>query len=85
MKIDAQLDVIYDVIDILIKSDKFKAVDSLLDANWGRFSIDISLGLLTTTLCIKSKLRNRENFFKKVKAALIKSGEDAEYVLRGLE
>jgi hypothetical protein len=85
-QIDAALDLIYDRIDTFLINHKFGDVDSILKhVNAEQFSVDILLGLLTSTLPARTQLPARGAFFEKVEREITKRGEWEEGLLTGLE
>ncbi len=77
-EIDAALDLIYDQVDALLLKSEFGEIDSLLSQlNPEEISVDIMLGLLTSTLPPTTKLRNRRAFFLSVERE-IKAREEWE-------
>ena len=80
------LDAIYDGVDSMFKSGKFKECDDLLRSlNVDTISTDVLLGYLTSTLPAKSKLPYRPEFYKKVEETIRQRKEYEPDLLRGLE
>lgn len=83
---DAELDHIYDLVDTLMKTGQFSALDKLLNrVDVESASADILLGYLTATLPAKRSLPSRSSFFYRVRLELIKLDDDPVALLRGLE
>jgi DNA repair exonuclease SbcCD ATPase subunit len=83
---DAALDLIYDRIDTLLVKGKFEEVDSVLrDADPKRLSVDILLGLLTSTLPARTKLSTRAKFFAEVEREIRRRDQWEDGLLTGLE
>lgn len=84
--IDASLDLIYDAVDELMQKGAFDCLDSILSKmRIDNVSVDILLGLLTSTLPGRSRLPSRPEFFRTVEQVLKKRGEYEEGLLTGLE
>jgi hypothetical protein len=83
---DAALDLIYDKIDKMLTEGQFSLIDSVLnDLDVEIHSVDILLGLLTSTLPAKTKLQGRKAFFLAVEQDIKRRGEWEEGLLTGLE
>lgn len=84
--IDAALDLIYDRVDNLLSTGRFHDLDSILGKiSLSNLTVDVLLGLLTSTLPGKTKLRFRTVFFHKVEEEIKKRGEWENGLLAGLE
>lgn len=85
-KTDAALDIIYDNICGMLDEGKYEEVDLILETvDVKRLSVDIFLGLLTTTLITKTKLKSRDSFFSRVEQIARNRGEWEDGLLLGLE
>ncbi len=83
---DAALDILYDKIDGLLRSERFDEVDQLLsNIDVDDLSPDLLLGILTASLPAKSKLPSRTVFFEKVETSLKDRGIWEDNLLVGLE
>jgi hypothetical protein len=83
---DAALDLIYDQIDALMTGGKFEAIGSLLQRlDLGALSVDLLLGLLTSTLPARTKIPFRGDFFRAVESEIKRRGEWENGLLTGLE
>lgn len=83
---DAALDLLYDSVDELMQAGRFPDLDMLIrDIPVATTSVDILLGLLTSTLPARSKLPSRPRFFEAVSSAVRDRGEDEQGLLAGLE
>jgi hypothetical protein len=64
---DAEIDEIYDTTELLIKKGRWSLLEDLLefyaDAAW-RMPVDMLFAWATTTLPVKSKLKNRGRFIE---------------------
>ena len=81
--IDKQLDEIYDKIDALCWASKWEEIDSILAGiDVDTMDINLLLGYLTTSSWAKSHLKNRVEFFNKVKE---RTRGEPESLLQGLE
>jgi len=84
--IDAALDVLYSRIDRLFRAKEFASVDNLLQqVVVDSLTVDVLLGLLTSTLPAKSKLPARSKFYIEVEASIKKRNEWEDGLLTGLE
>lgn len=84
--IDAALDVLYDRVDGLLRGKQFVAVDDLLQhLRVNALSVDVLIGLLTSTLPARSKLPSRAKFYSEAEASIRQRGEWEEGLLTGLE
>jgi hypothetical protein len=84
--IDAALDVLYDRVDSLLRGKQFAAVDDLLQqVRVNALSVDVLIGLLTSTLPARSKLPSRAKFYSESEASIRQRGEWEEGLLTGLE
>jgi hypothetical protein len=85
-QIDAALDLLYDNIDALMTNGDFEQIDSVLrGVELESLSIDILLGLLTSTLPARTKLGSRKEFFVAVEKEIKRRGEWEKGLLTGLE
>jgi hypothetical protein len=83
---DAALDLIYDRIDTLLIAHEFDEVDAILEsADLKILSIDVLLGLLTSTLPARTKLASRKAFFMAIEQEAKRRGEWEQGLLTGLE
>lgn len=83
---DEALDIIFDNIDVMLLNGNFNGVDNLLvSVDPTEHSLDMALGLLTSTLPAKFKLENRNRFYELVKEDLIKHNALEEGLLVGLD
>ena len=85
-KADTALDIIYDKIGSMLNADKYKEVDLILESvDIKKLSVDILLGLLTTTFIAKTELKSRDSFFLRVEQIIKNRGEWEDGLLIGLE
>jgi hypothetical protein len=85
-KSDAALDLIYDRIDTLLLSHRYGDVDLMLrEVSPELLSVDVLLGLLTSTLPARTKLPARAAFFAKVEREIRRTGAWEDGLLSGLE
>jgi hypothetical protein len=85
-RIDAALDLIYEKIDSLLRGGDFAEVDSILSrVETKSLSVDLLLGLLTSTLPARTKLPSRREFFARVEGEITERGELEDGLLTGLE
>ena len=83
---DAALDILYAAIDKMFRSGAFADVDAILrDVTVADLSMNILIGLLTTTLPVRRRLPARPGFFQRVESILRKRGQLKEGLLAGLE
>jgi hypothetical protein len=83
---DSALDLLYDKVDELLKTGEFEKLNQILaDSSPEELSIDMILGLLTSSLPARSKLPARADFFEKSEAAIKSRGEYEDGLLSGLE
>ncbi len=83
---DEALDSVYDEIDELLRSGEFETVDiALCYLRDMDLSLNIALGVLTSTLPAKSKLTFRSRLTRQVRNSLLSQGLDADSLLSGLE
>ena len=93
MKLDAEgrtdeaLDIIYDTIDEALRAGRFEDCSKFLDSNDNidACSLDILLGLLTSTSPAKSKIVQWYRFLSRVRVLLHKLGLDPEPLLDGFD
>lgn len=84
--IDAALDLIYDRVDHLLSAGRFPELDALLEKiDPSKLTVDVLLGLLTSTLPGKTKLEFRTILFHKVEEEIRRRGEWENGLLAGLE
>lgn len=62
----ARIDHVYGLMNDLMQSGNFEQVDTILDFADPNGNIDYVLAILTTSSWCKSKLKNRDRFFKRV-------------------
>jgi hypothetical protein len=80
------LDLIYNIIDILLHENKFDECALILEnLDVERYSIDILIGVLTATLPARSKIGGRSIFFHRVETELRKRNAYEPSILSGLE
>jgi hypothetical protein len=83
---DAALDLIYDSVDELLRSNRFSELDAIIArVAADDCSTDVLLGLLTATLPARSKLPSRKHFFRAVNRSLKTRPEYEDGLLAGLE
>lgn len=83
---DAALDLLYAAIDKMLRSGAFPDVDAILrDVKVADLSMNILIGLLTTTLPVRRRLPARPEFFGRVESILRQRGQLKEGLLAGLE
>lgn len=83
---DAALDLIYENVNGKLSRGRFKEVDSVLETTEPMsLSVDLILGLLTSTLPARTKLPSRSTFFQKSEAAIKDRNEWEDGLLTGLE
>lgn len=84
LKESKELDLIYDVIDDLLRKGDFEKVDKILqEIDVPELSTDNLLGFLTATLY--AELPSRKEFFKKVHIELCFRNDYDDTILEGLE
>ena len=84
--VDSALDILYDKVDFLLREGKLSKVDEILEsANPETLNINIILGLLTTTLPAKTKLKVRGTFYETVEAYVNDQFDDTAGILIGLK
>jgi len=85
-RIDAALDLIYDKIDALMTEGHFEEISTLLqNLHLKSLSVDLPLGLLTSTLPARTKIPCRGDFFRAVESEINRRGEWENGLLTGLE
>ena len=83
---DSALDLLYSAIDKMLRCGEFLEVDVILrEAQVAALSMNILIGLLTTTLPVRRRLPARPGFFQRVESILRKRGQLKEGLLAGLE
>jgi hypothetical protein len=83
---EQSLDVLYRSIDAAFKEGRFSEIDALLGtAPVPSLSVDILLGLLTTTWIAKPQLANRGGFFRRTEESLKQRGRWQPGLLDGLD
>lgn len=83
---DSALDLVYDSIDELLHSGHFALCASVLDKlDVEKCSVDVLVGLLTATLPARTRIENRERFFRSVEQELGRRGSYEPAILKGLE
>ena len=82
---EANIDLIYDVVDAMLRDGRFDLVDGMLMEVNLQGDADTLLAYLTVTLPAKSKLDQRAHFFACVEQELKLRGEWRETLLAGLE
>lgn len=81
---DSALDLLYDKVDELFIAGEFGILNQILaDTSPDELSIDMILGLLTSSLPVRSKLAARADFYEKSKAVLKARGEYEDGLLSG--
>lgn len=84
-EIDAGLDMIYREVDRLLKAGSYRELNAVFaSTDAASAPIDLTLGLLTATLPVKTRLSSRPDFLLAVAEALSRSGKDAAKLLAGL-
>ena len=84
--VDSALDILYDKVDFLLREGKLSKVDEILEsANPETLNINIILGLLTTTLPAKTRLKVRGTFYETVEAYVNEQFDDTAGILIGLK
>jgi len=84
--VDAALDIVYDKVDTLLGKGEFEEVDALLKSvDPSSLSIDILLGLLTSSLPARTKLPSRGDLFIAVEKEVKRRGRWKNGLLSGLE
>jgi len=84
-KTDEAIQEVYNLIDPLLRNGEFEGVDVLLnDFRLERASAEFLIAVLTATLPVKSKLKNREIVRAYASVAIAMRGEDPVPVLKGL-
>jgi hypothetical protein len=84
---DSALDLLYDSVDDLMRRGCFDELNSIIsdqNQNVEEHSVDILLGLLTSTLPARNRLPARVQFLSSVEEALKSRGEYEEGLLNGL-
>lgn len=85
-KVDEALDVIYDNIDSMLSGGDFIEINRLLGMiSITDLSVDLVLGILTSTLPARDRLENRQHFFQIAKECLLSQGLYGEEILVGLD
>jgi hypothetical protein len=80
------LDKLHEKFDKMMWEGKYQEIDDMLATMYpDNLSITVMLGVLTSTLPIKSRLTNRPAFFEMVKAEIILRGNMEDQLLDGLE
>jgi len=80
------LDLLYNSVDELLHQGKFAQLNSMIErVSVDDHSIDILLGMLTTTLPASSRLPARSQFFNDVERSIRNRGEYEDGLLTGLE
>ena len=83
---DSALDLLYSAIDKMLRCGEFLEVDVILrEAQVAALSMNILIGLLTTTLPVRRRLRSRPEFFQRVESILRQRGQWKDGLLAGLE
>ena len=83
---DAALDLIYENVNGKLSRGRFNEVNSVLETTEPMsLSVDLMLGLLTSTLPAKTKLPSRGTFFQRSEAAIKGLNEWEDGLLTGLE
>ena len=68
MTIDDDLDAMFDKVDRLLCSGSFSDVDRILKCvDFDRLSLDMFVGYLGITFCVKDKLSERAGFIERAK------------------
>lgn len=66
---DTDIDVVYTLVNNMLKFGLLKEIDETLELNPKNMSISMMLSLLTVTLPAKSELINRQKFLDKCKVS----------------
>ncbi len=83
---DEALDLIYDSVDQLLRSNQFPELDAVIaGVAVDECSTDLLLGLLTATLPARSKLPARKDFFRAIDRSLKTRREHEDGLLTELE
>ena len=83
---DMCLDKLYEKFDKMMWEGKYIEMDEMLSTMYpDNLSITVMLGVLTSTLPVKSRLTNRPAFFEMVKAEITARGNMEDQLLEGLE
>ena len=76
---------IYNLIEPMLRNGDFEGVDIILnDFRLERASAEFLIAVLTATLPVKSKLKNRETVRAHASVAIAMRGEDPAPILKGL-
>lgn len=76
---------IYREVDRLLKAGNYRELNAVFASTDAALApIDLTLGLLTATLPVKTRLSSRPDFLLAVAEALSRSGKDAARLLAGL-
>ena len=82
---DEALDYVYAYVDCLVDSGDIRTLNHLFrEANADRLSIAVALGLLTATLPVKWRLRERRRFRKRLANRLNREERSVQRLLSGL-
>ncbi len=85
-KSDEALDIVYDNIDKMLSNNNFIGVDSLLsEIDINEYSVDMLLGLLTSTLPAKNKLENRKYLLELATENVLNAGVYGVEIFVGLD
>ncbi len=84
MAIDKEIDRIFDLVNDLCWDSNWDEIDRLLEEAEKQKSVCLRLSWLTITACVKSKLKNREAYFKNTEE-LVKDDPKRDGLLMGLE
>lgn len=83
---DKTMSIIFEQVDNWFCTNKFDAVDDILLCDPSSKPVEFSIALLSVTLCVKNKLKNRSLFFDKTKVFLDNTRPSETYdLLKGLE
>ncbi len=83
---DAALDIVFDQIDEMLLAGNFSQVNRLLvDIAPEDYSVELLLGILTSTLPAKNQLPDRAEFYTRTAQTLQSRGELQEGLLAGLD
>lgn len=79
---DSALDLLYEELDKLLHAGKWDEISDIINqADPYQHGVDACLGLLSVSRLEKDKIDGREKLEEKVRAVLIKLGEDPDEVL----
>ena len=83
---DAALDLIYDVVDTLLRRKDLTSLNNVFATIKPKdVTLDLSLALLTASLPARKCVANRSTFLSDLRGSLSEKGEDADLLLAGLD